>query len=1781
MRRLRFLAVMLLSLFLWQSTEIRAAATEASATVNGKTVNYSYEFTESGGDVTFSITITSIKDGNGNDATITGLVNPTFYDGSNNMLKDGGGAITIGSPNTFTWTQKNARNVLSIRAYYPNGEQAFNLPGTGTFNYTVQGGGGSAITAPTDVPTVKAVGKDGIKEVKALYNQGTPNGFRFDPWSTENNTQKTREAIGNNTIDLFSDFSYYGSDFDEAVNVADWDILHVDIFPMTEMGTVAVMPIKEGTGEGTGGKGQKFTVTPGKWNSLEIDLKALGLDGLGITSFDQLMFGGEVSNGGLSMVDANGQQKFYVGNIYLYSLETPIPTSVKLYIKGETVSGINMIPDNYAQGDLEVEVLDQNGHIMPGRNVELRIVNSDSQATLVNTIVASGGKTAFQTHGWVGQTTIQGVDASGVTGYCYITCFKNDQNLVNEHALHDGGTSDVKEWSSGGVEGGIRTSDALWEDPYTNTKFGLDLKGYYDISAFQLMFDQGKFPTEYTIQVAQSGTDYEHAVWKDVYHYTPSKEVYVDNKYRCDVWNEQSNFTKAIRYIRFLSTSESGVTFKRFQVLGNYVSDAISDDKAPVVVSANASEITKNSAVLTMVGSDNSNGNLTYIITNKNTGLTHTVQAPTSTTIYVQAANAPALYAYKDDGTKLNGQDGTTMTTQENGYWKQTFNASPININFRSQPNNSSPTTPNINNLTGDNYFTYDGNTGYTRENVPSTVTVYVKAATAPYLYVWLDDDTKPNVAWPGTQLTQKSGEYWVYTYDADHINIQFNNGQSGDANKSWAVTGVSGESYFTYNGTNRHSSDNHATYALSNLLASTTYTYEVVAFDGINYSTPVNVTFTTLADNTAPTVVFASPDPVTHLLADGATLNFTGTDANSQPLSYIITNKNTGATVQTEGNSGAAIAYELSGLTPNTEYTFGVKAYNGTMFSGEATTTFTTRKLGGELKIKFSADGQEYLGFTGELEKLITDDASTQLNDVTTLYIDGPLNSEDIKTLRTMAGGKYQIKESDYATNQGSLATLNMEAATFVADNGIFVETYYENGQTVRWDPVYLTEAGSNMYNYIFYGCKNLVTVVLPTGVERLGEYSFFKCENLENINTANVKVFDRSCFQGDTKLGQITISEGCTRLAYAAFSLCKSMTLKSTVLPSSITQLADIVFQNCEALTEITYPNNVALAETAQGVFQNCSNLVTLNMPSTTNTIEYTFCQNCTNLVTLNFYNAENSSQTGAQYNNVLNIVACAFDNCSKLSDASVAAFDHATLLGWNAFQNCDQISTKTVKQLLAQITDATDYKPAGTVVRGNDDFTVAASLFANCDGFTEVTIPSQIVRINDNAFTGCHNLREVTIGANVESTGILVFNDCTNLHKVNVSRGVAPTCDKTELSEVKQEKQTIDGKEQMVDVTYDYNIFNNVPANQVTLNFTGDATSTNAASGYKTYRAQKHFMYLLTKTLDERATKYDVAGQMHADVVLKRTMVEGWNTVALPFGVNKDNTFSENDRDRSYKYAGVYKEAFNGDVAENNNFMIAAYRGIDNDVFKFLKYANYEQDPLDEFEPLLIRMGSGNISHNNEYTFVDVDLNYDVEENKLYRDGNANEEVPVRRWVKTNTWEAFIGNYNREGADAIAPFVNCKDDYAFMGTYTTKTTSDWKKADGTITYEGGTPYAYTNLPSGYFLTAEDDYIIQGNKFYKVVGTKSYGLRGYRAWFQKQPTTGTARPAQLMFRVVELDGDTPTEIDSFDAVDNDVKPFDVYSIGGQLLRKQTKSLNGLPNGIYIVNGRKVAVGK
>ena len=84
-----------------------------------------------------------------------------------------------------------------------------------------------------------------------------------------------------------------------------------------------------------------------------------------------------------------------------------------------------------------------------------------------------------------------------------------------------------------------------------------------------------------------------------------------------------------------------------------------------------------------------------------------------------------------------------------------------------------------------------------------NTVTIYCKAASAPYLYSWEDGGAEHNGAWPGSKMTSSTtinGEkWWTYTYDVKPINIIFND---GNGNQTPDIKGLSTDSYFEYNGT-------------------------------------------------------------------------------------------------------------------------------------------------------------------------------------------------------------------------------------------------------------------------------------------------------------------------------------------------------------------------------------------------------------------------------------------------------------------------------------------------------------------------------------------------------------------------------------------------------------------------------------------------------------------------------------------------------------------------------------------------------------------------------------------------------------------------------------------------------------------------------------------------------------------------------------------------------------------------------------------------------------------
>ena len=81
-----------------------------------------------------------------------------------------------------------------------------------------------------------------------------------------------------------------------------------------------------------------------------------------------------------------------------------------------------------------------------------------------------------------------------------------------------------------------------------------------------------------------------------------------------------------------------------------------------------------------------------------------------------------------------------------------------------------------------------------------ASITIYVQAEVAPYLYVWNGAD---NGGWPGTQMTEtavvQGTTFWKQSFDASGFNIIFNNGKGGQTKD---ITGIISDRYFTYNGT-------------------------------------------------------------------------------------------------------------------------------------------------------------------------------------------------------------------------------------------------------------------------------------------------------------------------------------------------------------------------------------------------------------------------------------------------------------------------------------------------------------------------------------------------------------------------------------------------------------------------------------------------------------------------------------------------------------------------------------------------------------------------------------------------------------------------------------------------------------------------------------------------------------------------------------------------------------------------------------------------------------------
>ena len=297
-----------------------------------------------------------------------------------------------------------------------------------------------------------------------------------------------------------------------------------------------------------------------------------------------------------------------------------------------------------------------------------------------------------------------------------------------------------------------------------------------------------------------------------------------------------------------------------------------------------------------------------------------------------------------------------------------------------------------------------------------------------------------------------------------------------------------------------------------------------------------------------------------------------------------------------------------------------------------------------------------------------------------------------------------------------------------------------------------------TNLVDYAFYRCANVISVTIPEGVTSLGVAVFSGCAGLTNITIPNsLASIPTGTFADCTGLQNVSLGAGVNQIGMNAFARCKALTnftvdptnstfssldgvlfsRNRTVLyiwppgkggsytvPAGVMSLADMAFSSCQGLTNVVVPNGVGYV--GNSCFANSTNLITVSIGS-----------------------------------GVTSIGSAAFALCSSLTDISVNPANPA-------YSSADGVLFNKSKTLLIRCPGA----KTGSYNLPASVNTIANSAFFACTGLTNVTIPGSITNIGatfgnygDQAFAACTGLQSVFFLGDAPLVGANVFYGVTN--------------------------------------------------------------------------------------------------------------------------------------------------------------------------------------------------------------------------------------------------------------------------------------------------------------------------------------------------------------------------------------------------------------------------------
>ena len=770
-----------------------------------------------------------------------------------------------------------------------------------------------------------------------------------------------------------------------------------------------------------------------------------------------------------------------------------------------------------------------------------------------------------------------------------------------------------------------------------------------------------------------------------------------------------------------------------------------------------------------------------------------------------------------------------------------------------------------------------------------------------------------------------------------------------------------------------------------------------------------------------------------------------------------------------------------------------------------------------------------------------------------------------------------------------------------------------------------------TSIESYAFQNCTSLTNITIPNSVTSIGSYAFGDCTSLIDITIPNsVTSIEKDVFVGTplydnqpngliyignvlfgykgdmSEVTNLEVKDGTIIICNNAFYNCINLT--SITIPSSVTTIGSAAFEWCSGLTSITIPGSVTAI--GSSAFYECSGLTNINILNGVVSIGNHAFAGCKGLTSI------------AIPNSVTNIGDYAFYSCTNL--ATVIMSDNLTELGDEAFRGTPWINNqpegiiyygKVLYGYNGTMTEGTNIEvKEGTTAIYNSAFkgcngltsitipnsvtTIGSEAFQDCFRLTSITIPSNVTKINNSTFYGCSGLKNITIPNGVTSIGNSAFYRC-NLDNVVLPESVTSIGGDAFYG---THRLTLPNSMKSIDTDYMCcvdSVFIGDSVTNIDNHWRGNYGSISGVRYFITPGSRTHLTFWFRSF-----GIYNFNNSLYRkDDMTKIPNVETTST-SLTFP-----TLNEQAREE-YPIAS-HSYTINENTLEGNKlkgltpdtYYDVTYKIAFKDGSQFEKTVSEKTKPI-EFvaqQPKVASPGNVVVSSTTNLDDEEENVGFEWRRTDWTDDFTSNSGTA---YLYEGMMEGYIRNLNTEKLWKFRPYYESASGNRYYG--------EWMGIDPTNTsYFEPTVHTYAKVEvaegqatiEGSALAGTDDITEQGFEYWTIdesnnaakhapqnmqtitatgqrmtatlTGLQDDTTYGYRAYVKtaKGTTYGEDRsfktPATTGIAVVYKDGDANTIN----------KTFNVYTLSGTMVRHQVTTLEGLPQGIYIVNRKKVVI--